>query len=182
MSPEANTDVSDLRAIARGDRDALGRLYDRYAPRMLALGLAILRDRREAEDILHDVFVQVWERAGDYDPRRGRVKTWLYLRMRSRAIDRVRSPAYSKRRALPTSATWLTGTTTMEERGDHARLEAALSDLPTPQREVLVLGYFEGLSNSEIASRLSVPLGTVKSRTSAAMAKLRAHLGTELAL
>jgi len=148
---------------------------------MLALGLAILRDRREAEDILHDVFVQVWERAGDYDPRRGRVKTWLYLRMRSRSIDRVRSPAFAKSRKLPDAPAWLGHSVMMEDRGDYSRLESALGELPSPQREVLILGYFEGLTHTEIATRLDVPVGTVKSRTFAAMAKLRANLAVEAA-
>lgn len=167
--------------MARGERDALAALYGRYAGRLMRIGLALLGERREAEDLLHDVFVEVWERAGDYDPRRGSVKTWLYVRARSRAIDRLRSPARSRRRSLPAPDSWLTEYVTMEERSDHGRLEEALAALPTGQRDVLLLGYFEGLSHSEIARRLEVPIGTVKSRSSAALMKLRVRLRAEVA-
>ena len=82
-------DVELAIELARGGREALAELYDRHSPAMLGLGLKLLRDRGEAEEILHDVFLEAWKRAGDYDPSRGSVRTWLMLRMRSRCLDRI---------------------------------------------------------------------------------------------
>src|SRR5688572_14887224 len=89
-------DVELVVAVARGDRAALGALYDKYAPFLISLALRIVRERREAEDLLHDVFLEVWRSAVDYDPARGRVRTWLAIRMRSRALDRQKSARVSK--------------------------------------------------------------------------------------
>ncbi len=164
-------------AIANGDRDALAELYDRHAPSLLALGVRILGNRREAEDVVHDVFVEAWKRATEYDPERGRVKTWLMLRMRCRCIDRVKSAGYSRSRPLPADGDIGGGDTDdAESSPDVNRVREALASLPEDQRTVLMLGYFEGLSSSEIADRLGIPMGTVKSRVASAMAKLRASL------
>ena len=173
-------DIDVLRRVAAGEKDALGVLYDRHAGVMLALGVRVIGVRREAEDLLHDVFLEAWRHAGDYDPRRGSVKTWLLLRMRSRCLDRVRSHGFSRTDALEVEpmrsgvserADWV------ERNIDGARAKALLDSLPAGQREVLELGYFQGLSFSEIAATLDIPIGTVKSRVSAAMVKLRADLG-----
>jgi RNA polymerase sigma-70 factor, ECF subfamily len=172
---EADIDV--LRSLASGDKQALGVLYDRHAGIMLALGLRVLGVRREAEDLVHDVFLEAWRHAGDYDPRRGSVKTWLLLRMRSRCLDRVRSHGFSRVESLETEPVRHGAVERNERRMDGARARALLERLPPAQREVLELGYFEGLSFSEIASQLDIPIGTVKSRVSAAMTKLREDLG-----
>jgi RNA polymerase sigma-70 factor (ECF subfamily) len=180
MDGGAERDVEDVIRVARGDTAALGALYDRHAPQMLAVAERILRSRREAEDLLHDVFVEVWKRAGDYDPRRGNVRGWLLLRVRSRALDRVRSAAFSRGRPLVEErdvGSIDAGDT--EVSTDHNAVRQALMDLPEEQRTVLVLGYFEGLSSSEIATRVGVPIGTVKSRVAAAMSKLRSAMGGE---
>jgi len=179
-------DVGCIARAARGDREGLAALYDRHARTMLALGIRILRRRREAEDILHDVFVEAWRRAGDYDPRRGTVRTWLLLRMRSRCLDRVRSAAYSRGESLDDreEATLRRGqpgtdggAEELEAAPDRARVRAALAALSDAHRAVLELGYFEGLSSSEIGARLQIPTGTVKSRVRAALAILRDALG-----
>jgi len=185
LAPEAALDVADLAALARGDRQALGRLYDRHAPLLLALGVRLVGERREAEDILHDVFVEVWKHAGDYDPERATVKTWLVLRMRSRCLDRLRSAGHARRESLtdreettleraradaPSHAA-------MDDRVDAGRLRGVLAELPEDQRAVIVLGFFDGLSSSEIAEELGIPIGTVKSRVRSAMGKLRQALG-----
>lgn len=181
---EIALDVGDLAAVARGDRLALGRLYDRHGPWLLALGVRLLVERREAEDILHDVFVEVWKHAGDYDPERATVKTWLVLRMRSRCLDRLRSAGHSRRESMTdreeetlkrVDASDAPGT--MDARLDARRLRGVLADLPEDQRAVIVLGFFDGLSSSEIATELGIPIGTVKSRVRSAMTKLRAALG-----
>lgn len=179
----ADADARAVGAVARGDREALGLLYDRHAPLLLALGVRIFSDRREAEDVLHDVFVEVWKRAGDYDPRRGSVKTWLALRMRSRCLDRVRSAAYSRGRPLSDAGEVERDRAThgapaeVEGAPDRSRVRAALTGLSDEQRVVLELGYFEGLSSTEIAERLGVPVGTVKSRVRIGLGHLRRALG-----
>ena len=175
-----DSDIDVLRRLANGDRAALGVLYDRHAPVLLALGVRIVRVRREAEDLLHDVFLELWRHAGDYQAERGSVKSWMLLRMRSRCLDRVRSHGYSRVVALDGEREGVLrgGVTELDERRlDGARLKGLLERLPVGQREVLALGYFEGLSFSEIATRLDIPLGTVKSRVSAAMQTLRKELG-----
>src|SRR5262245_29015389 len=89
-------DVSLIQAVATGDRRGLGGLYDRYAPVLMALGIRMLGARREAEDLVHDVFLEVWRQAHDYDPRRGSVRTWLLMRARSRALDRRKAAGYAR--------------------------------------------------------------------------------------
>jgi RNA polymerase sigma-70 factor (ECF subfamily) len=172
-----DADIDVLRSLASGDKQALGVLYDRHSGIMLALGLRIIGVRREAEDLLHDVFLEAWRHAGDYDPRRGSVKTWLLLRMRSRCLDRVRSHGFSRVEALETEPVRQGTVERTERKMDGARARMLLESLPPAQREVLELGYFEGLSFSEIATQLDIPIGTVKSRVSAAMTKLREDLG-----
>lgn len=161
--------------VATGDRAALAALYDRYGGLMLALGLRVLGSRRDAEDITHDVFIEVWRRADAYDPKRASVRTWLLLIMRSRSLDRRRSAFFAWTQPLA------------EERVDESgslpdsdlaagELRHALVSLNEQQRDLLQLAYFEGLSSSEMATRLSVPLGTVKSRMAGALRALRGLL------
>jgi RNA polymerase sigma-70 factor, ECF subfamily len=165
-----------VRAVAGGDRESLARLYDRYGGSMMAVGLRILGERREAEDLLHDVFLEVWRQAADYDASRGTVRAWMLMRMRSRALDRRKSAGFQRvvsieDRAVPEPRTPPTEDPALEP--DREAVRRALADLPPDQRVVLELGYFEGLSSSEIATRIAVPIGTVKSRVAAALAKLR---------
>jgi len=181
---EVAADVSDLAAVARGDRLALGRVYDRHAPWLLALGVRMLVERREAEDILHDVFVEVWKHAGDYDPERATVKTWLILRMRSRCLDRLRSASHARRESMTDREEQVLRRASLESVAqdrtdalDAHRLHGVLAALPEEQRAVIVLGFYDGLSSSEIAAELGIPIGTVKSRVRSAMIKLRAALG-----
>jgi RNA polymerase sigma-70 factor (ECF subfamily) len=171
---------------AAGDRSCLAALYDRYAPALLAIGRRILGDRREAEDLLHDVFLEVWRHAADYDQSRGTVRAWLLMRMRSRALDRRKAAAFAKRADLPAPET--IADAVGEQHGgedpalgaDREAVRRALAQLPAEQRQVLELGYFEGLSSSEIAERVRAPIGTVKSRVAAALSKLRAGLRPEV--
>jgi len=164
--------------MARGDRAALSVLYQRHAPRLLALSLRVLGDRAEAEDVLHDVFLEAWRNAASYSEERGTVSAWLALRTRSRSIDRRRSPGRSRAVSLegsgrPEPIDPLSDPTRTQ---DHGRLGLALSVMSDDEREVIVLGYFEGLSSSEMAERLGIPVGTVKSRTRSALSKLRTQL------
>lgn len=177
---DGERDVSDLAEAARGDRQALARLYDRHAPLLLALGMRLLADRREAEDILHDCFVELWRHAGDYDPRRASVKTWIAMRMRSRCIDRLRSAGWTRRDTLPERALETVAEPAQNDTADADRLETALNELPPEQHEVIRMAYFEGLSSSEIAAKIQIPIGTVKSRVRAAMTRLRTLLGAHV--
>jgi RNA polymerase sigma-70 factor, ECF subfamily len=170
-------DVELVRAVARGDRTALATLYDRYSPVMFALALRIVRERREAEDLLHDVFLEVWRTAKDYDPDRGRVRTWLTIRMRSRALDLQKSARVSRNVGDDSVLERVAADSNIADSPDRARVRGALAALPAEQRQVLELGYFEGLSCSEIAEKIGTPIGTVKSRVAAALGKLRQSLG-----
>jgi RNA polymerase sigma-70 factor (ECF subfamily) len=169
-------DVAIVHAIARGDREALAQLYDRHAGAMLALAQRIVGRGAEAEDVIHDVFLEAWRHAADYDRTRGSVKSWLLLRTRSRSLDVQKSARVSKQ-ASALDDSWLAQLSdgNSDEAGapDRARLRRVLVALPAEQREVLLLGYFEGLSSSEIAERVGIPLGTVKSRVAAALTALR---------
>jgi RNA polymerase sigma-70 factor, ECF subfamily len=171
---DAAIDAALVAAMAGGDRDALAELYERHAGILLGLAMRIVRDRREAEDLLHDVFLEAWRSAKDFDPRRGRVRTWLAIRMRSRALDLQKSARVS-RNAGDAGLDALVDD--QESRSpDHARVRAALGSLGPEQRRVLELAYFEGLSCTEIAARVEIPVGTVKSRIAAALERLRSGM------
>jgi RNA polymerase sigma-70 factor (ECF subfamily) len=161
-----------LRRIAAGDAEALGRLYDLHAGLVNALALRILRDSGEAEDVVQETFVQAWRQADRFDPSRGSPAAWLSTIARTRALDRLRRRA-SRREDTPA---------TLPEAVSRARTEdclavrAALSRLSSAQRHVLELAYYEGLTQTEISSRLGQPLGTVKTRMRTAVIRLREAL------
>ena len=168
-------DVALVQAMADGDTQALARLYERHAPLMLGLAVRIVRDRREAEDLLHDVFLEAWRSARDFDPKRGKVRTWLAIRMRSRALDLQKSARVARNAGD-------VGLDVVPDEGqratpDHSRVRNALGSLGADQRRVLELAYFEGLTCTEISTKIAVPVGTVKSRLAAALARLRELFG-----
>ena len=162
-------------AMAAGDRAALATLYRRYGGLMLSIAMRIVGERNQAEDLLHDVFLEAWRSAKDFDPQRGSVRTWLAIRVRSRSLD-VRKSARVSRNAGDTGLDALSSNAPLPS-PDHERVRAALASLSSEQRRVVELAYFEGLSCSEIAARLSVPIGTVKSRLAAGLRRLREALG-----
>ena len=172
-------DVVLVHAMSRGDNEALARLYDRHARGMLALAERIVGRGLEAEDVVHEVFLEAWRLAADYDVGRGSVKAWLLLRTRSRSLDLQKSSRVSKR-VTSLDQDWLAELRDPAGDGsdcaDHPRVRKALVALTREQRDVLLLGYFGGLSSSEIAERLGVPIGTVKSRVAAGLAALRLAL------
>ncbi len=166
-------------ALQAGDPCALAALYDRYAASLLGVAYRILKDRCDAEDLLHDVFLEVWQQAHRYDPQRGAVSTWLMLRMRSRAIDRARARATARAYGMMPSRPEPTFTLTHDDPSlapDRARARQAIAQLSEAQRIVLESIFFEGLSYREVAQRCDIPEGTVKSRVAAALAKLRQAL------
>jgi len=179
------TDVELLEAIARKDETAIAELYDRYRVILFGLLIRILTSREEAEDVLQEVFLQVWRRAGDFDEKRGRPFTWLVTLARSRGIDRLRSLAAKERVALA-------GAREPSEQVSDAVADAfaseqrtlvktALAQLPEEQKRPLTLAYFEGLTQSEIAAKLGAPLGTVKTRMRTGLMKLREVLSNQSA-
>lgn len=175
-------DTELIDGVARGDPEALGRLYDRYAAFLFAVGLRILNNRQEAEDVLHDVFMEIWRKADQYQACRGSVRTWLVLRMRSRALDRVRSAPYAKSAPIPpelpeNAAKAIPGDPALA--CDCQAIRKGMSKLSTEQRAIMALAYFQGLSASEIAARFQLPLGTVKTRMREALKILRAHYGSK---
>lgn len=174
---DAVHDAALVARMARGDRAALAELYERHGGLLLGLALRIVRDRREAEDLLHDVFLEAWRAAKDFDPKRGRVRTWLTIRMRSRALDLQKSARVS--RNTGDVGLDLVADDAARTSPDHARVRAALAALAPDQRKVLELAYFDGLSCTEIAARVSIPVGTVKSRLAAGLHRLRAQLAPE---
>lgn len=165
--------------MARGDANALGALYDRYAPTLLALSERIVGRGSEGEDLVQEVFLEAWRRSASYDASRASVKAWLLLRLRSRCLDHKKSARVS-RRAQGSDGAWLSELADADAEPslapDRAKIREVLLGLPAEQRLVLLLGYFEGLSSSEMAERLGIPIGTVKSRAAAALAALRASL------
>ena len=190
-APEVLTEPVDIRdhdwaalieRMAGGDESALSALYDRSSRLIFGLLLRILNDAGLAEEVLLDVYMQVWRQAGRYDPVRGKTLAWLVTIARSRAIDRLRSTRQEELRKESLDATGhaLTLTTAFEdptiapERQKIVR--SALDSLPPEQREVIEMAYYLGLSHSEIAARLGQPLGTVKTRTRLGMIKLREQL------
>lgn len=174
----ATDDEVDARlvvAMAGGDQSALAELYERHASLLLGLAVRIVRDKQEAEDLLHDVFLEAFRAAKSFDPNRGRVRTWLTIRMRSRALDQQKSARVSRNTgdgALDALVDEAPGASP-----DHARIRQALSALGPEQRKVLELAYFEGLSCSEIATKVQIPIGTVKSRIAAGLDRLRTGIG-----
>jgi RNA polymerase sigma-70 factor (ECF subfamily) len=164
-----------LREVARGKESALGAFYDRYAGLVNALALRILRDAAEAEDVVQEVFVQVWRQASRFDSARGTVEAWLCTMARTRALDRLRRRA--SRREDPEHAE--VGGTSSPRPEDALWVRKALGALSEDQRRALELAYYEGLTQSEIAARLGEPLGTVKTRIRTAMIRLRQALDPE---
>jgi len=177
-------DESLVRRMAAGDDEALGALYDKWSPVVHGVVSRLLRQPEDVEDVVEEAFWQAWRQADRFDPARGAVQTWLLTIARSRALDRVRS--LRRRREEPLEGD--DGETVVQqvaegdpgldaEASERRRIVvAALSGLPAEQREALELGYFGGLSQSEIAERTGQPLGTVKTRMRLAMQKLRGQL------
>jgi RNA polymerase sigma-70 factor (ECF subfamily) len=169
--------------IARGDSQALTQLYAECAPALLGLALRMTRNNADAEEIVLDVLGQVWRTAHNFDPARGNAWRWLTVMVRSRAVDRLRSAAAKRGRDhiyigegwdVASDAPPPDHTTILNQEG--ALIKRALQLLPNEQRHAVELAYYSGLSHSEIASALGVPLGTIKTRIRGAMDKLRISL------
>ncbi|NBC28348.1 MAG: sigma-70 family RNA polymerase sigma factor [Bacteroidetes bacterium] len=171
-------------AVQSGDKTALKKLYDRFSKILFGMIYKILHNKEEAEDLLQEIFVKIWNRADQYDPSRGTVYSFIATLARNRAIDRTRSRAFKNRRKddyvinddeysfhLSTDNPNPEEKIELSERAVGVR--KALAELNKKERQVLYISYFEGLSQSEIAEKIDIPLGTVKYRMRQGMIKLR---------
>ncbi len=181
-------DARDRALVARvrdGDEEAFRGLFDRYAPTAKALALRVIRQTHLAEEIVQEAFLALWRNPEGYDGTRGSVRSWLMGMVHHRAVDAVRREEAHRRRADSAVAE------IRDESADHADdvveelgrpeerrvVRAALAELPTEQRGVLEMMYFDGLTQTQIADKTGLPLGTVKSRTLLGMRRMRASLG-----
>jgi len=183
LSPrEADKDL--LSRVASGDHQALKALYGQVSDRAMSIALRVVKDRSEAEDVVQEAFVEVWKRAKQFDASRGGAAAWVITIARNRAIDRVRAKGSSARTiqgaaSEPAAPPVPAPLEIAEQRRDRDRVLEALGQLPAEQRRAVELAYFDGLTQSEIASETKEPLGTVKTRIRLAMAKLADMLGAE---
>ena len=178
------SDEAVLALVSRGDEAALGVLYDRFGRPAYRLALRVVRDPSLAEDAVQDGFLAVWRTATTYRPDRAKASTWVLTLVHRRAVDLVRREQH--RRADPIDETFepTDDSRTDEEaatREERRRVQAALARLAPDRRQALELAYYGGLSQSEIAERLGVPLGTIKSRMFSGLAHLREILGNDVA-
>jgi RNA polymerase sigma-70 factor (ECF subfamily) len=182
-----DVDAHLLRRIEARDAAALAEFYDRWFPVVNCLITRIVKVPHDAEDVVEETFWQVWKQASRYEPARGSVQTWLLTMARSRALDRLRANRRMREDSIDDSdgvsgtfATLAASANDPSLDAEHAERKrivlAALATLPAEQRQALELGYFSGLSQSEIAERTGLPLGTIKTRMRIAMQKLRERL------
>jgi RNA polymerase sigma-70 factor (ECF subfamily) len=171
-----------LQRIARGDQTAFARLYDMLSPRAFGLILRVLVDRSQSEEVLQEVFLEVWQSASRFAPNRGQGRSWVLTIAHRRAVDRVRSSQASTNRDVRAGLRDLDvahdGVAEQAElRIEGERVATALSTLPDAQREALTLAYYGGYSQSEIAALMGAPLGTIKTRMRDGLSRLRAEMG-----
>lgn len=184
LDTEQTSDADLIRRISNNDEAALALFYDRYRKILFGLLVRILNNRAEAEDILQEVFVQVWQQAKSFDAERGKVFTWLLTITRCRAIDRLR---FLKTRTLAAERAGANKPLYIDSKIEQNLIlrkrqmvvRTALSGLPENQRSLLLMAYFDGYSQTEIAERANVPLGTVKTRMRMGMTKLRETLNAD---
>ncbi|WP_417564472.1 ECF RNA polymerase sigma factor SigK [Microbacterium sp.] len=185
--PEDGTDPVDVAGLliertANGDREAFAELYDMLSPRAFGLILRVVVDRAQSEEVLQEVFLEVWQSAARFAPNKGQGRSWLLTIAHRRAIDRVRSAQASHNRdiragfrdlgAAPESVA-----EQVELRLESERIAGALQQLPDAQREAITLAYYGGYSQSEIAALTGAPLGTVKTRMRDGLTRLRVEMG-----
>jgi RNA polymerase sigma-70 factor (ECF subfamily) len=173
------SDEALVALVARGDEPALAELYDRVSRVAYGLALRVVRDERLAEDAVQEGFLAAWRTAATFRAERGKASTWLLTLVHRRAVDLVRREERRRSDPLPDelpAQPGQPGETTEEAawlRYERERVQSALAKLPDVQREAIELAYYGGYSQSEVAERLGVPLGTIKSRMFAGLARLR---------
>lgn len=172
-----------LRQIAAGDRASFAEFYDRHSTLMFSVACRILKDSNEAQDVLQEAFLQVWEKAARFDPKLGKASSWAAILVRNKAVDRIRSSQRRVRLAEEAGAEQAAmanvDDTANESIYGHEKanlIQSAIVQLPAEQRQAIELAYFSGLTQDEISKKLSQPLGTVKARIRRGLLKLRDRL------
>ena len=171
-----------LGLVAKGDKVAFGQLYDQIAPRVLGLITRLLRDRAQSEEVTQEVFLEIWQSATRYDPKKGGASSWIMTMAHRRAVDRVRASQASRDRDTKIgirdyNPDYDNVSETVQVRIEHERVEKAMLRLTELQRQAVTLAYYGGYSHSEVSEMLSVPIGTVKTRLRDGMIRLRDELG-----
>lgn len=171
-----------LEKVAQGDQRAFAQLYDTLSPRVFGLIKRLLRDHAQSEEVLQEVFLEIWQSATRFDPNKGGATTWILTMAHRRAVDRVRSSQSSRDRDTRIGirdhkVDYDNVSETIEVRIEHERVEKAMTRLTELQRQAVSLAYYGGYSHSEVAEMLSVPIGTVKTRLRDGMIRLRDELG-----
>jgi len=168
----------DMRLIARiraGEQDAMSELYDRYSSVVYGVALRVLQDTAAAEDVLQDIFLQLWRKPDAFDSSRGSLAAWLAVIARHRAIDRLRK----RRPETDVEEVVIAGTTDLRDETERTlvieKVRAALGEMNADQRKALEMAYFEGLTHTEIAEKTGEPLGTIKTRIRSGLQALRAR-------
>ena len=175
------SDEALVALVSRSDESALAELYDRIGGTAYGLAYRVLRDEALAEDAVQEAFLGLWRSAGSFVPERAKASTWILTLVHRRAVDVVRRE--QRRRTEPLEAAPEPAEGSAEEaawlRLDRERVQAALAQLPDQQREAIELAYYGGYTQSELADRLGQPIGTIKSRMFAGLARLRELLDDE---
>lgn len=180
--PDRDRDNTLILGVAGGDRDAFAEFYDRWSGRLFALIVRILVDRAQSEEVLQEVFLEIWRNAASFSPERGSARAWVVTMARRRAVDRVRSSQAARDREEQWRGYMPDVDITVQAVEDSLAGEdvrRALDAVGEPQRSTLVMAYFTGLTHTEIAQRTGVPLGTVKTRIRNGIARLRKEMGAE---
>jgi RNA polymerase sigma-70 factor, ECF subfamily len=174
---EPTSDWSLINRVVNRDETALAVLYDRYAGLVCATLNRILRDSAATEEVLQDIFLQIWRNAANFDPSRGSLPGFLIVAARNRAISRLRRSSPETREVIETDVVMFPNLESEIARKEMmVRVQAALNELPSEQKKTVELAYFEGLTHSEIAERTGDPLGTVKTRLRSAVEVLKKKL------
>jgi RNA polymerase sigma-70 factor (ECF subfamily) len=168
--------------VAGGDQRAFAELYDLLSPRVFSLILRVLVNRAQSEEVLQEVFLEIWQSAARFAPNRGQGRSWVLTIAHRRAVDRVRASQSSTDRDVRVGVRDYADARNVVEEAVEGRLEGtrvvtALSGLPEAQQEALILAYYGGYSQSEIAAMIGAPLGTVKTRMRDGLTRLRSELG-----
>jgi RNA polymerase sigma-70 factor (ECF subfamily) len=171
-----------LPRVAQGDQTAFAELYDQTAPRVLGLVKRLLKDHAQSEEVTQEVFLEIWQNATRFDSTRGSAASWMLTMAHRRAVDRIRASQAGRDRDLKIGVRDLetdydSVTESVEIRIEHERVERALGRLTELQRQAVKLAYYGGLSHSEVAKLLDVPIGTVKTRLRDGMIRLRDEMG-----
>lgn len=176
MSPQLSNDVDIVARLVDGDKEGLVCLYDEYAGLIYGIALRVLRNAAAAEDVVQEVFLQLWRNPASFDPKRGRLAPWLAVITRHKAVDSLRKLKFEADSSEAPLSDARAAEVSVHCSADADRAKKMMAQLPTEQRQVLELAFLDGLTHVEIAARVSQPLGTVKSRIRLGLLSLRKGL------